>query len=74
MREFEGDEYIYYLDCGDVSQVCTYVKVYQIILNVWFDVHQLYPNKVVKKHKQKPENLFSFFLALLQSSSAFYAW
>lgn len=46
---FEGDGVVYYLDCGDVSGVNTYVQTYQVVhfKHVQCIVRRLYIHKAV---------------------------
>lgn len=54
-REFGGGDntYFHYFECGDVSQLYTYVKIYQIIYlkYVQFVESQLHFNNILKLKK-----------------------
>lgn len=53
-----GNEYVHYFNGGDVSQMNTYVKMYQIIhlKYVHFTEAQLYFNSVLKFRKRHKES------------------
>lgn len=51
---FRGDEYVYYIDCGEDYIAVCYVQTHQIVhLNRYSFVYQLYLNKAVKKIRLK---------------------